>query len=172
MNRPTYKQIKVDLLEKVSKHIRDGELGHKVFDFTVVNGPPQLSVLQPSGCGSHGCAMGELPIIFPERWRFSDTAGVALHPEERATLRDDEQDLIGQVAYFFGLWRDEVGALFFPYFAGVADTFARDLIVPVSDTQSPSRPTVWHCQKLPGSATRTQVADNLDLFIAYHKANP
>lgn len=169
MSRPAYKQIRLDLLEQLSKHVRDGALGHKVFDFNVVNGNLLVDAPPPvNKCGTNGCAMGELPIIFPERWRFNEAADVALFPGELATLRDDGQDLPGQVAHFFGLWRDEVWALFFPR-AGAPMLTPEEL---EKYGQPPSGWTAFHCQKLPPTATRTMVADNLDAFIAYHKANP
>jgi len=54
-------------LEKLAKHLEVGKLGHEIFDLNVVN---TLPLRPPYNCGTSGCAMGELPIVFPKSWEF------------------------------------------------------------------------------------------------------
>lgn len=52
-------------LLKLAGHLLSGKLGHEVFDFSLYNdrkGPI---------CGTRGCAIGELPVIFPVEWIFT-----------------------------------------------------------------------------------------------------
>lgn len=58
-------------LEKLAAHLETGQLGHAVFDFSVFNDAP-------SRCGTNGCAIGELPIVFPDDWVFSKSGVPAL----------------------------------------------------------------------------------------------
>jgi len=65
--------IKFKKLQKLADHLRRGKLGHTTFDFSCINDgePAQVTIdpktltIKASGCGTSGCAMGELPIIFP-----------------------------------------------------------------------------------------------------------
>jgi hypothetical protein len=61
------KEIDFDLLEKLGNHLMNGQLGHKNFDFSCYNMDDMKSV---TDCGTNGCAIGELPIIEPTRFRF------------------------------------------------------------------------------------------------------
>jgi len=54
-------------------HLRNGKLGHKVFDFSTFN---RFDLYAPGtrrtvGCGTAGCFIGECPIIWPEEWEFN-----------------------------------------------------------------------------------------------------
>lgn len=53
-------------LLKLAEHLEKGKLGHKVFDFNQIN-----NAIEPKR-GTHGCAMGELPIVFPKVWKWND----------------------------------------------------------------------------------------------------
>lgn len=66
-------EIRFDRLLKLAKHLQSGKLGHKRFDFNNVHTVPRSmksKVIQDGFCGTAGCAMGELPIIFPNDWKF------------------------------------------------------------------------------------------------------
>lgn len=58
-------------LLKLAKHLESGKLGHKKFDFGVVNATKQYG---PAGyeCGYAGCAGGELPILFSSYFTWAD----------------------------------------------------------------------------------------------------
>lgn len=59
-------RIRTDLLRKLAEHLLHGELGHKRFDFRSYNSEAYGNV-----CGTAGCAMGETPIVFPDKWEFA-----------------------------------------------------------------------------------------------------
>ncbi len=69
-------------LLKLAKHLEKGKLGHKKFDFQVINQPRGNNNLIPSStcgvkpysCGYAGCAMGECPVAFPRQWLFDAAA--------------------------------------------------------------------------------------------------
>jgi hypothetical protein len=53
---------RLDILEGLEKHLRSGNLGHKKWDFQ--------SVCYQFDCGTCGCAIGELPYVFPHDFYF------------------------------------------------------------------------------------------------------
>lgn len=73
-------KIRIDRLEKIAEHLEKGELAHKVFDFRTYNseivkcddGSFTKRTIPNNKCGTHGCAVGEFPVIFPENfdWNF------------------------------------------------------------------------------------------------------
>lgn len=131
---------RLDLLKVIEDHLRDGNLGHEVFDFDCINrGTSDLGL----SCGTNGCAMGELPIIFPKEWRFEPGEGVALKDSKHLGLAVD-------VCTFLGINREEMEHLFFP------------------DMQKPIRFGGGHLGR---QATRVQVADNIDDFISMKESS-
>jgi len=67
-------------LLKLAAHLEKGNLGHKKFDFSVINTNCYEDGLYdspgPSKCGTHGCGLGECPVVFPRQWRFLGTEAV------------------------------------------------------------------------------------------------
>jgi hypothetical protein len=65
-------KIRFDRLKKLANHLIKSKLGHKKFDFAVINAESRS---QPNAvayeCGKLGCALGELPILFPELVKFT-----------------------------------------------------------------------------------------------------
>lgn len=68
-----FEDFKPKTLEEAVQRLRDlaeflvfGKLGHSEFDFSVVNGGGNHG----NRCGFIGCAIGELPIRFPQYWWF------------------------------------------------------------------------------------------------------
>ncbi len=90
-------------LLKLAKHLESGKLGHKNFDFTVIN----AGMTQPNLCGTNGCACGELPIVFPKTFEFYQEGEVNL---KDGSLGDWEMD----VRKFFDIQDDELNHLFIP----------------------------------------------------------
>jgi len=75
-------KTQIKRLEKLATHLESGKLGHRKFDFNVINvdkdnpEEPTYNV-----CGTNGCAMGELPILHPKSWMFDNVKGVErVHP--------------------------------------------------------------------------------------------
>jgi len=138
-------------LLKLADHLESGKLGHKVFDFGVVNAtlyqnhPQQV----PHGCGTHGCAMGELPILFPRSWGWinGDPVLKKTHVHCTTYLR---VNLNRRVAGFFGI-AEEAAALLFvdhPYSAA------------------------WNRKPLSCRVGRKAVAASLRRFVEWRRKNP
>lgn len=58
-------------LLKLARHLESGNLGHKKFDFDNYN-RAKTGGYVPYKCGYAGCAIGEMPILFPDEWRFDN----------------------------------------------------------------------------------------------------
>lgn len=124
--------MKKKLLLKLARHLEDGKLGHKEFDFSQYNN-------SKNGCGTIGCAIGELPILFPKKWDFKGYEGEPML--KMSSLEDTKEDAMK----FFDLGYDEVNHLFFP------------------DRQDT---TTYGGFELGDDATRYQVASNIRDFIS------
>lgn len=66
------RKIKFDRLQKLADHLKSGKLGHKKFDFNNYNIGRPYNNFDAKGCGFAGCAIGELPFVFPKLWRFNN----------------------------------------------------------------------------------------------------
>lgn len=70
--RPNIKRIR-----ELIHHLRTKRI-HRVFDFRVIssnahkgkNGTPTEYMSPPTGCGTHGCAMGEFPALWPRMFMW------------------------------------------------------------------------------------------------------
>lgn len=64
-------------LLQLADHLEKGHLGHKVFDFRTINTNRNERTISErlSTCGTSGCAVGELPIVWPDRFKF-DPVGI------------------------------------------------------------------------------------------------
>ena len=102
-----------DRLLKLAEHLESGKLAHKRFDFRRINVdwvPGARTVESAIGyCGTSGCALGELPIVFPDDWSFSASNKDKLVVDDRApnTVFDRAQE-------FFELSEADCSALFAP----------------------------------------------------------
>lgn len=96
--------IRFDRLEKIAEHLEKGQLGHKVFDFMQYNEGKQ----DANGCGTNGCAIGEMPFIFPRQWIFDQDMPVLLGGENVGVDRNSCE--------FLGLSLGEFQHLFIPLF--------------------------------------------------------
>lgn len=94
------KKLHKDRLLKLAEHLEIGKRGHKKFDFSL------LTDAVGSTCGTAGCAMGELPVLFPRSWKF-----------ENGTIKLKKGTTIfysTDVQTFFGLETNEENHLFYP----------------------------------------------------------
>lgn len=104
------KSIYKKRLLKLAKHLRSKKLGHKKFDFSVINADRNGKEMTRNGCGFAGCAMGECPIAFPSQWKFKN--GVA---QLRSTKKKIfPYSTIYEAEKFFGLNNWESDHLFVP----------------------------------------------------------
>lgn len=151
MDRPKLKQSHRQRLTALAEHLESGKLGHKKFDFALINGDPLTSSswweppnLDQNGCGTNGCALGELPFVFPRHFKFSDQ-GDLLRKTRDSGLQSAVYDL---AADFFGFTEEDTDcfhALFIP-----------DCFIPWSPGKT-----------LTEKATRKQVARNIRRFLKW-----
>ncbi len=94
--------LQVKRLEKVANHLIHNMLGQDKWDFSEIH--------KISSCGTAGCAMGELPVIFPKLWKYD-----LKDSDDPVKLRkDSSNDSFYDVERFFGLSKEERRHLFMP----------------------------------------------------------
>lgn len=155
--------IQYKKLQKLADHLRRGKLGHLKFDFSCINSDdPQMELKEGKvtvrPCGTSGCAMGELPILFPKDWEYPepevlgiDSDGyveVDLPAEPEPLFETHGNGLEESVAEFFGISLGAANHLFYPHH---------------QDTEQ------FGGVELDGKATKLQVAKNIEAFIAKMK---
>lgn len=145
-----YEKIGRAQLLLLATHLEDGELGHSRFDFGHYNGNGNgADAFGVDGCATNGCAVGELPILFPESWKFVRTKldfdGSDLKytyaPVYMKMPRSSQQWM---AAEFFGVTISEADGLFLP---------------------NVGRP--WQGGLLSRRATQYAVAESIRLFVAW-----
>lgn len=130
-------QEHIDRLAKLAEHLEKGQLGHVRFDFSTINDT------ESPHCGTAGCALGELPIVWPNLWSWN-YAGLP-------TLKDVGESIFSGARIFFGLSSVETFHLFYP------------------DEQLTD---VYGGKDLDDNATRYEVAANIRAFIEIKTAHP
>jgi len=135
-----------DLLTRIATHLRGDDRGHPVFDFSHVSSYNEFAECLPSvpHCGTAGCAIGEFPIIFPDKFIFARSVDPSLRNIRMKDTPHEDISVSGEVSSFLGIPRDAVDHLFYPYTQSVR-AFGGDL--------------------LPYDASRFEVANNIDDFI-------
>lgn len=130
--------MNAERLLKLADHLESGQRGHPAFDFTVLSQGERLA----NGCGSAGCALGELPFLFPREWFFirsTDFFGGIYDPVmDGLNTRESGME-------FFGIDRDEYENLF------------------LMGDRAP-----WNDADLEDDATPQQVAQGLRNFVAWN----
>lgn len=96
--------MRVDLLLALARHLEFGNLAHKQFDFSCINSGPK----DIRGCGTTGCAVGELPELWPGDWAW-EVDGVFLRAASSAQV--DAYHV--SVAKFFEIPPSDTYELFF-----------------------------------------------------------
>jgi len=143
-------------LEKLVVHMESGQLAHPTFDFNVYNRTPlynwhnrqkMSSSLLKRQCDTNGCAIGELPQIFPNAWKWHSGAGI--NNVTRKKVVDQRTDIQHMAGPFFGLSDMEYHHLFVP------------------GRQSAGLPGCG--RRLKGSARRSTVANHLRKFLEVHR---
>lgn len=57
----------IERLKQLADHLLHGQLIHREFDFNYYN----IDVHSPDNlCGTSGCAIGECPGVWPDKWEF------------------------------------------------------------------------------------------------------
>jgi hypothetical protein len=137
-------------------------LAHAKFDFNFINFGPQA----PTGCGTAGCAYGEFPVIFPEDFDFVNLT-------KHRNLIDgglvDVGDILNKTTYatslaenvpkYLGLSRHAASVLF--------DTCP--MLTMAEGVAKLKR--LCGVSHLLSTATRDEVADNMQTFLDWAKAH-
>lgn len=104
------KAIDYNTLDALATHLETGKLGHKRFNLRVFNqnfdGRLQVDP-EPYTCGTNGCAIGELPIIFPQRYAFGREGVIVSLATGWPVHKHEVYDSLGLDSY-------EFETLFFP----------------------------------------------------------
>lgn len=103
-------KIRIDRLKKLLAHMEQPQekLGHKEFDFEIYDNG------YGGECGTAGCMAGELPFIWPDKWRLC-TSPLKNHP----ILKGGSVYILStewHLMQWFGLDAGMVKHLFYPHF--------------------------------------------------------
>lgn len=141
-------------LLRLADHLTEGLLGHKYFDFQVFNsfeyGWKAEDLKGPHGCGTHGCAIGECPVVFEDDWYFEGTFQKPYLRNVPVRNLYDTKISFEHASIFFSLTEDQTYLLFLPD-AELIDG------VPISP--------------LGEKATRYEVAQNIKAFVAWREGS-
>lgn len=145
-----------DRLEKLATHLETGKLGHKKFAFDKLHHTFEEYDQKPVDgfCGSVGCAMGELPIVFPRQFKYeanADDESVVARRGEYISELDFEKAVMS----FFKITKSELEGLFYP-----ADWFCHEHV------HAP-----WNKTPITARATKKQVARGIRRFINWRETN-
>lgn len=126
-----------DLLLHLAHHLERGKLAHRQFDFSAINKGPRNA----KGCGTSGCALGELPALWPDVWNWREgTVYMRI-------INLKYSDTSDQAALFFEISNDEARGLFFSWYH-----------------------RSWNERKmLDDDSTRQQVARNIRDFVRWKR---
>lgn len=145
-------RIRFDRLQKLATHLKKGKLGHVKFDFSEVhvNGETITIKQKEKGfCGSAGCAVGELPMVFKKTWKYSTSKSYGCRiPSVR--------NIISKRAFGMGFGWNEVYKFF-----GISKMTSNHLFVPNSQIEEWTK----NGDMVDAEATKTQVANNIEWFI-------
>lgn len=145
--------IRIDLLRQLAQHLLTGQLGHKVFDFSKINYDGIDGYKTNSNvCLTMGCAAGEAPIVWPDKWKFhgSDVSLIESIKEGEACMKT-----FPDLQTFFGINANQSYHLFMPTELDENDNYLDEV------SQIPSK---YGGQVLFHNATKQEVAANIFEF--------
>lgn len=146
--------IRIDLLRQLAEHLLNGKTGHKHFDFSLFNNNIE------NICGTSGCAAGELPILFPDKWEFIHGMKIKLISYEKETTQIEKQDVIWkQLSDFFNITEEMSLHLFCP--SEPCDDFLDEDDGWYTKHQNTD---LWGGQLLVDDATKEEVVKNIIEF--------
>lgn len=98
------KKIHKERLLKLYEHIQQPQkkLAHKRFDFGTFN----TVSASTNKCGTNGCMMGELPMLFPNKWEW--------HDDKVLLIKGSSYSVNMDLSSFFGLTDEEVEHITYP----------------------------------------------------------
>lgn len=160
--------IGLQRLSQLADHLDSSNRGLDRFDFAHT-----CCVNQgPYPCGTSGCAMGEMPALWPDEWAWTNLYG-PLPPRTRPTADDAEHQnhSFFDVTYtgmdnaihswsdvrdWFQIDQEVYELLFYPRYSGDPQNW-RD-----------NHETVPGVEALPETATAHEVAENIRAYVRYH----
>ncbi len=144
--------MRSDRLLVLAAHLKSDRRGHKKFDFSCFSQGPRDP--ERHWCGSAGCALGELPVVWPYAWEFGRSAlffdGVtyAVKLKTQNLVHANTSSAHAGAVEWFELSDAEVHALFHSAYVLPGET-------PI--------------EALPESATAEQVADRFIAFVKWRE---
>ncbi len=127
-NKDTYIPPRLDLLELLIDHLENGKLGHNTFDFSAFNkfvkwDDDELELIDDDSqfeenyysCGTNGCAMGELPILFPDKWLFVKDEVLLIRKTITSLKSANKISSYDDATLFFQIPISDVYSMFHPY---------------------------------------------------------
>lgn len=137
--------MNAERLLTLADHLESDKRGHKIFDFRIITD----SLKQENGCGTAGCALGEMPLAFPDlvEWR-GQKWGVLPGLIGNESITDSFQI----AEHLFSITSEESGLLFAP------------------SEESAGGPQSFGGEFLGSDATPKQVAANIRAFVAHKQA--
>lgn len=155
--------MQTERLQKLADHLR-GPLAASRFDFT--------RLWRVTDCGTAGCALGELPDIWPEDWHLVELPnnfGSLLNEFEPRLIETKCQgawEAFQDAEVFFGISDDEATFLFQP--AGSRAVWDREHEQDKYELTWSIAP--WNTLPLFDDSTPAQVADSIERFITWKAA--
>lgn len=108
-------KIHLERLEQLAKHIVSNKRGHAIFDFSCFN-EKQIEhgtdIVDGNICQTNGCAIGEMPILWPNEFMFLD--GYIVPIEFNTDMSPDYEDTKILTSDFLGVTEEEWEYLFVP----------------------------------------------------------
>ncbi len=98
--------MKKERLLKLADHLESGKLGHRFFRFRNLNQGP----FDSNGCGTSGCALGEMPFVDPENWNFNVDFTIPA-----PALRESIGGVLDDAAKYFDITMSACSHLFYPH---------------------------------------------------------
>lgn len=119
--------MNTERLLKLADHLESGKLLHPMFDYTVYNlvddqSEEEIESAGGNVCGTAGCAIGEAPAIWPDKFKF-DRNYVVL----KNSVGEDSESTCTIFSEWFGISTMDYRFLFLPC----------DLDNPLSQSASP-----------------------------------
>ena len=135
----------------MADHLERGQLGTIQFNFALIQDGPK----QPNGCGTVGCALGEMPILFPN-------AVTWLHSEAPDDFRMKSLEDDSASHFAFGVARSVFD---------LEDMYTEALFAPTDDdNKSFSIIKDFGGVELTDNSTKEQVASNIRKFVLWYEA--
>ena len=152
---------RLDLLRQLAEHLLNGKLGHQRFDFTTFNNVYDFVNGETNVCGTNGCAAGEMPFVWPDKFKFYKNVVVYINEPIGFEYTGSPFDV---VMHFFEIDERMSCHLFNP------STWNED-IEEWEENEVYQNPYEYGGEILGEDATKEQVAANIIAFCERYEKN-